>query len=114
MKKDTTPVVVSKKSLTPAQKLKRERNMAAAADRLAKLQALQKKANAARKMGFWGSDTSVIQQMEDAQKRAFIEKNIKFYGHPLVRFLAGRQFHQPLDKVVSHIQRFIDRQREAA
>lgn len=114
MKKDTTPVVVSKKALTPAQKLKRERNMAAAAERLAKLQALQKKANEARKMGFWGTDTSVIQQMEDAKKRKFVNDNLLFYGHRLERFLAGRQFHQPLDKVVGHIHRFIERQRAAA
>jgi hypothetical protein len=85
-----------------AKEARKQANIAAAARRLAFRQMVDK----IRTLGYTGSDTEVLDAFDEAQKGFWVEEQIAKGGTPLVRFLAGRQNHQPYGKVVGHILRF--------
>lgn len=94
--------------------VRRERNIAEAAQRLERLQARQKLVNQLRKLGYKGTDDQIVTQFNEAEKLA----RAKWYvdnvlatpvaGQVITRWLKSRILQGPLF-VQSLIVKFLDR-----
>jgi tRNA A37 methylthiotransferase MiaB len=92
----TAPVARKTRAKTPAQKAKAEANIRAAQERLRKLQQQQAMVNNLRKMGYVGSDPSLLRIAEkratEVAARQFVEAAITGpYGERVLRFLGDRK-----------------------
>lgn len=70
MAKEKVTTERSKKTKTPAQLAKKAENERKAAERLAKLQEQQQKCKELRAKGYIGSDSAIMQKLEEEQKAA--------------------------------------------
>lgn len=91
---------------------RKARNMAAAADRLASLQNLQKQANYYRReFGLHGSDTVVIERGKVAQATRFVNEALagKTCTNPtyLMRWLKNRHLTQGMERGATLVARFL-------
>lgn len=116
-KNDKTPVARKTRTKTPAQKAKALANIAAAQERLARLQIVQRKANELRRQGHIGSDRRMMLVASEIDRAAETKKAREFVDQVLsgphadrVREFMGRGITGEPTKVAQIVRNFLNTQ----